>query len=169
MIKSGILACGPATAVAIDGIGSANSMNCRDEAARLDYKRYWLTRGKTNYLVEGLAGYDPALRFALASVVTNRPQTGAVRVATTEVSDSAAFARTQAGSLDPSAARIEAYALNNGGQFAQSDQFFETLALRDRNDNVAFAEALATRACKVQPEQFQRRAPAVAQAKPRPA
>ncbi|MEO7410024.1 MAG: CHAT domain-containing protein, partial [Sphingomicrobium sp.] len=87
--------------------------------------------------------YDPALRLALGSVVSNKPLSGAVRVATTEVSDAAAFARTQAGSLDPAAARIEAYALNNGGQFAQSDQYFETLALRDRGDNAAFAEALA--------------------------
>ncbi len=143
MIKTGALTCGAAASVTVEGVGTASSITCRDEAARLDYKRYWLTRGKTTYFVEGLAGYDPALRFALASVVSNRPQTGAMRVATTEVSDAAAFARTQAGSLDPAAARIEAYALNNGGQFAQSDQYFETLALRDRNDNAAFAEALA--------------------------
>ncbi len=143
MIKTGALSCTAPASVTVDGAGRAEAMTCRDEAARLDYKRYWLTRGKTIYFVEGLAGYDPALRFALASVVSNRPQTGAMRVATTEVSDSAAFARTQAGSLDPAAARIEAYALNNGGQFAQSDQYFETLALRDRGDNAAFAEALA--------------------------
>jgi CHAT domain-containing protein len=143
MIKSGALTCGAPSSAAVDGAGTATMLTCRDEAAKLDYKRYWLTRGKTTYFVEGLAGYDPALRFALASVVSNRPQSGAMRVATTEVSDAAAFARTQAGSLDPAAARIEAYALNNGGQFAQSDQFFETLALRDRNDNNAYAEALA--------------------------
>ena len=143
LIKTGALTCGTASSALIEGAGAATSMTCRDEASKLDYKRYWLTRGKTTYFVEGLAGYDPALRFALASVVSNRPQSGAVRVATTEVGDAAAFARTQAGSLDPSAARIEAYALNNGGQFAQSNQFFETLALRDRNDNTAFAEALA--------------------------
>ena len=142
-LKSGSLACSAPAQVAIDGAGTATSLTCRDEAAKLDYKRYALTRGKTSYLVEGLAGYDPALRLALASVVSNRPQVGAVRVATTEVSDAAAFARTQAGSLDPSAARVEAYALNNGGQFAQSDQFFETIALRDRNDPSALAEALA--------------------------
>ena len=143
VIKTGALTCAAPSSVTVEGAGTATSLTCRDQASKLDYKRYSLTRGKTTYFVEGLAGYDPALRFALASVVSNRPQTGAVRVATTEVSDAAAFARTQAGSLDPAAARIEAYALNNGGQFAQSDQFFETLALRDRNDNAAFAEALA--------------------------
>ena len=142
-LKAGVLSCGAPSLVVVDGVGPVTSLACRDEAAKLDYKRYSLTRGKTSYLVEGLAGYDPALRFALGSVVSDRPQTGAVRVATTEVSDAAAFARTQAGSLDPAAARIEAYTLNNGGQFAQSEQFFETIALRDRNDAPALAEALA--------------------------
>ncbi|WP_309601557.1 CHAT domain-containing protein [Sphingomonas sp.] len=142
-LKAGILSCGAPTQVVVEGAGAATSLTCRDEAAKLDYKRYSLTRGKTSYLVEGLSGYDPALRFALGSVVSDRPQSGAVRVATTEVSDAAAFARTQAGSLDPAAARIEAYTLNNGGQFAQSEQFFETIALRDRNDAPALAEALA--------------------------
>ncbi len=142
-LRVGRLTCAAPAPVTIDGAGSALSFSCRDEAAKLDYKRYSLTRGKTSYFVEGLAGYDPALRLALSSVVSNRPQTGAVRVATTEVSDAAAFARTQAGSLDPAAARIEAYTLNNGGQFAQSDQYFETIAMRDRNDTSAYAEALA--------------------------
>ena len=142
-LEAGSLTCGAPAMVTVEAAGNATSLTCRDEAAKLDYKRYALTRGKTTYLVEGLAGYDPALRFALGSVVSNQPQTGAVRVATTEISDAAAFARTQAGSLDPEAARIEAYTLNNGGQFAQSDQFFETIALRDQKDSSAFAEALA--------------------------
>ena len=142
-LEAGSLTCGAPATVTVEAAGNATSLTCRDEAAKLDYKRYALTRGKTTYLVEGLAGYDPALRFALGSVVSNQPQTGAVRVATTEISDAAAFARTQAGSLDPEAARIEAYTLNNGGQFAQSDQFFETIALRDQKDSSAFAEALA--------------------------
>ena len=142
-LKAGALSCSAPTQVTIDGAGPVSSLTCRDEATKLDYKRYSLTRGKTTYLVEGLAGYDPALRLALGSVVANQPQRGAVRVATTEISDAAAFARTQAGSLDPAAARIEAYTLNNGGQFAQSDQYFETIALRDRNDKMAYSEALA--------------------------
>ena len=142
-LKGGSLTCSSTGPVAIDGAGNATSLTCRDETAKLDYRRYVLTRGKTTYLVEGLAGYDPALRLALGSVVSNRPQTGAVRVATTEISDAAAFARTQAGSLDPEAARIEAYTLNNGGQFAQADQFFENIALRDQKDSSALAEALA--------------------------
>ena len=142
-IKTGALTCSAPQSVVVDGAGAATAVNCRDGASKLDYKRYALTRGKTTYFVEGLAGYDPALRLALASVVSNKKQAGAVRVATTEVSDAAAFARTQAGSLDAAAARVQAYQLNNGGQFAQSDQFFENIAQRDRGDSASYAEALA--------------------------
>ena len=137
------LSCGAEESATIEGIGEVRSVKCRDEAAKLDYRRYAIDRGKTSYLVEGLAGYDPALRLALASVVSDLPQSGAIRVATTEVSDSAAFARTQAGSLDSSSARTEAYARNNGGQFAQSAEFFETIAQRENQDSASLGEALA--------------------------
>lgn len=143
VIKSGQLTCAAPASATIDNVGTVSSLNCRDEASKLDYRRYLVSRGKTNYLVEGLAGYDPALRLALASVVNDKPQTGSIQVATTEVSDAAAFARTQAGAYDPSAARTEAYARNNGGRFAESNEFFENLADREGNDAASRAEALA--------------------------
>jgi len=143
VIKSGTLSCDTPQSATVDNIGSVTSLNCRDTASKLDYRRYLVSRGKTNYLVEGLAGYDPALRLALASVVNDKPQQGAIQVATTEVSDAAAFARTQAGAFDPSAARTEAYARNNGGRFAESAEFFENLADREGNDAASRAEALA--------------------------
>src|SRR6185295_18152147 len=49
---------------------------------------------------------------------------GDVQVATTEVSDPAAFAKVQAGSLDPAGVRTEAYVRNNAGRFAESSEFF---------------------------------------------
>ena len=70
---------------------------CRDPRSNVDYKRYGLSRHGVHYMVEGLAGYDPALRLALATVVTDKAQPGEIRVATTEISDAAAFARVQAG------------------------------------------------------------------------
>jgi CHAT domain-containing protein len=142
-IQSAAMTCGAEQSETIDGIGAVRSLTCRDEDAKLDYRRYSTARSKTNYLVEGLAGYDPALRLALASVVTDRAQKGDVRVAVTEVSDAAAFARTQAGSLDAAGARSEAYYRNNGGRFAESAEFFENLASRNRQDAGALAEALA--------------------------
>lgn len=142
-LKTGPLTCQPAHSDSIDSLGSVTAMACRDEAASLDYRRYATQRGNTTYVVEGLAGYDPALRLALASVVEDKPVAGTIRVATTEVSDAAAFARIQAGLLDPASARAEAYARNNGGQFAEAEQFFQSIAERNAQNPAAIAEALA--------------------------
>ena len=78
------LACKPAQTATIENVGAVNALHCRDEAAGIDYLRYATQRDDTYYLVEGLAGYDPALKLALASVVTDRQQSGSVQVATTE-------------------------------------------------------------------------------------
>lgn len=138
------LACGAEGAVSIDTLGRVMAVNCRDQSANVEYKRYAVKRGGTTYFVEGLAGYDPALRLALASVVNDAPVAGEIRVATTEVSDPAAFARVQAGQLDRLGARDEGYLRNNGGRFAESSEFFEALANRDRaSGGTGLAEALA--------------------------
>lgn len=138
------LHCGAIGAVVIARLGQVEAVNCRDHKAGVEYKRYALKRGKTSYLVEGLAGYDPALRLALASLVSDVVVPGEVRVATTEVSDPAAFARVQAGQMDRLGARDEGYLRNNGGRFAESSEFFEALAFRDRSSGSAgLAEALA--------------------------
>jgi CHAT domain-containing protein len=142
-LPSGPLACKPEESAAIDQVGTVRSITCRDEAVGIDYRRYAVQRGRSHYVAEGLAGYDPALRLALASVVTDRAQKGAVSVATTEVSDPAAFARIQAGSLDPAGARTEAYIRNNAGRFAESAEFFESLATRDGSEPTSLAEAYA--------------------------
>ncbi|MEZ5707794.1 MAG: CHAT domain-containing tetratricopeptide repeat protein [Blastomonas sp.] len=130
----------------IDQIGGASVTQCRDAELGVDVRIYSLVRGNTVYLVEGLAGYDSALRLALASVVTNWPVSGTVEVATTSVSNPAAFARVQAGSLDADAARAEAYIRNNYGAYAESSEFFETLANREASDSLRTAEFVANQA-----------------------
>jgi CHAT domain-containing protein len=137
------LSCKSEESTVIENIGSVRSFQCRDDVSGIDYRRYAVERGKSFYLAEGLAGYDPALRLALASIVTDKAQKGSVQVATTEVSDPAAFARIQAGALDPAGVRSEAYIRNNAGRFAESSEFFESLASRDGGDPSALAEALA--------------------------
>ncbi|HQS95048.1 CHAT domain-containing protein [Novosphingobium sp. 17-62-19] len=138
------LTCGVAGSTTIERIGAVDAVNCRDESANVSYKRYLVKRAGVTYLVEGLAGYDPALRLALASVVTDAPVPGDIRVATTEVSDTAAFARVQAGQLDRLGARDEGYLRNNSGRFAESSEFFEALASRGRSSGgVGLAEAMA--------------------------
>jgi hypothetical protein len=134
--------CGSPAVERINGIGTVRSVGCRDPKQQLDYRRYTLKRGSSHYLVEGLAGYDSVLRLALASVVDDRTQAGAISIATTMVSDPAAFARIQAGALESSGARTEGYNRNNGGAFAESAEFFTALAQRDTADPITLAEAL---------------------------
>ncbi|WP_338465709.1 CHAT domain-containing protein [Novosphingobium sp. ZN18A2] len=135
--------CSASSVDKIDNLGGVSAATCRDPKSKLDYKRYLVRRGGVTYLVEGLAGYDPALRLALASVVKDRAIPGTIRVATTEVTDPAAFARVQAGQLDKVDIRDEGYQRNNGGSFAESSEFFETLASRQRGDSRTAAEAIA--------------------------
>lgn len=135
--------CKPEETATVEGVGVARLQRCRDEAAALDYLRYGVDRGPDHVIVEGLAGYDSALRLTLASLVNNRPQIGTVRVATTLVSDLAAFARVQAGALDTGSARVEGYLRNNGGRYAESAEFFDSIAERQGNDAVVKAEAWA--------------------------
>ena len=42
------LACGAEEAATIEGMGAVRSVKCRDEAAKLDYRRYAVERGKTS-------------------------------------------------------------------------------------------------------------------------
>lgn len=140
------LACGEQRATQIDAIGAAMVTECRDTTASVDYRLYSVRRGDTLFIANGLSGYDSALTLALAAVVTNRPVTGTVDVATTSVSDPAAFARIQAGTLDEESARVEAYIRNNYGAYAESAEFFETLAARDQGGSERTAEFLANQA-----------------------
>ncbi len=138
--------CGAAGRVGITALGGVSAMICRDPKSGLDYRRYALRRGDISYFVEGLAAYDTALQLALASVALDRPAQGEIKVATTEVTDAAAFARLQAGLLDPRGVRGEGYLRNNGSSFAESAAFFEVLAERrgsGEEDRAGRAEALA--------------------------
>lgn len=138
--------CGAPGRVVLEALGEADALLCRDPSSGLDHRRYALTRGDTRYFVEGLAAYDAALRLALASVVFNRQVPGEIKVATTEVTDAAAFARLQAGLLDPLGVRGEGYLRNNGSSFAESAAFFEVLAEKARSrkgEQDVTAEALA--------------------------
>ena len=70
-------------------------------------------------MAEGLTGYDSALQLGLRSLVGDQPVKGEVSIATTGAGDPAAFARVQAGTLDPTRALAEAYRRNNAGSYAE--------------------------------------------------
>ncbi|UVO53388.1 CHAT domain-containing protein [Sphingomonas sp. SUN039] len=114
----------------VDDLGSLAVGQCRLKAASVGYKVYTLRRGNVTWIAEGLAGYDSALKLALRTVVTDRIVPGKVTVATTSVDDPVAFARVQAGTLDPDQALAEGYRRNNSGDYAEAAEFFDTLQQR---------------------------------------
>jgi len=119
--------CPPAARADLEALGGAEVQSCI-LGEGLPYRVYSWRRGDTLFVAEGLAGYDSALRLGLRTLAADRPVPGNVEVALTEAGDPAAFARAQAGALDPARARDEAYRRNNSGLFADSAEFFEALA-----------------------------------------
>ncbi len=127
----------------IEQVGSVTKRTCISSESGVSYRSYALRAKGATYLAEGLAGYDPVLRLALASIYNDRALPGTIEVAQTEVSDAAAFARVQAGSLNQFDALNEAYSRNNSGRFAEAGQFFESLLNRENSEFATRPEVLA--------------------------
>ncbi len=121
------LTCATPQMVDVAGLSSVSRTQCTS-ATGLRHYRYQLASGTVQYVAQGLAGYDSALRLGLLSIVKNRPVAGAVDVAVTEAGDPTAFARVQASKLDSAQVRVEGYNRNNAGNFAEAATFFDALA-----------------------------------------
>ena len=127
------------------GSAAVQVIDCKLKEAEVGYRVYQFASGKHFFAAEGLAGYDSALQLGLRSVVTDQPVAGEVSVATTGAGDPAAFARVQAGTLDPSRALAEAYRRNNVGSYADAAEFFASV--RNAGDSpISHAEALVNEA-----------------------
>ncbi|MBA2933262.1 CHAT domain-containing protein [Sphingomonas sp. CGMCC 1.13654] len=96
----------------------------------LGYDFLRTVRGRTLYAAEGLAGYRSALELGLRTLAADRVVPGDIDISITELGDPTSFARAQAGSLDPALARDEGYRRNNGGNYAEAAEFFDTLLRR---------------------------------------
>jgi CHAT domain-containing protein/tetratricopeptide (TPR) repeat protein len=124
------LSCEAPTTQALADAGEAQVAVCKGTQADVPVRRYVIRRRGGVYVAQGLAGYDGALTLALRSIVADRVLPGEVSVATTQAGDAAAFARVQAGSLDLDQALAEGYRRNNGGNYAEAAEFFDTLLQR---------------------------------------
>mgnify|MGYP000886456242 CR=1 FL=1 len=139
------VACNSTPAVVqIADAGSVSRLDCSVRGADVGYRIYTVERGGTLYVAEGLAGYDSALQLGLRSLIADRTVEGEVSVALTGAGDPAAFARAQAGALDPRRALNEAYRRNNAGAYAEAGEFFASLIGVD--ERTTRAEALANQA-----------------------
>ena len=140
-------ACAAPVAAGITALPGATLQRCPRGA--LTYNRYALQQGNTLFIADGLAGYASALTLGLRSIVGDAAVVGDVDVAVTEAGDAAAFARVQAGSLDPGQALAEGYVRNNAGSYAESSEFFDQLVTQNRQGAPGFsrsAEYLANQA-----------------------
>ncbi len=144
-IRSARAECGAPHQEEVEGLGTVDVLDCRLSGAEVTYRVYMKQDGNLLYAAEGLGGYDSALQLGLRTVVADRPVEGEVSVATTGAGDPAAFARVQAGSLDPERALAEAYRRNNAGNYAEASEFFGTLTGAE-GAGVSRAEALANEA-----------------------
>ncbi len=133
----------------VPDLGTVSSRQCRLNQASVGYKVISTTRGDITWIAEGLSGYDSALTLGLRTVIADRIVPGQISVATTSVDDPIAFARVQAGTLDPDQALAEGYRRNNSGNYAEAAEFFSTLQQRTdarRADPERIGEYLINRA-----------------------
>ena len=137
--------CTPSRHEQVAALGAVDVMDCRLKDVDVGYRAYQFRRGRLLYAAEGLAGYDSALQLGLRSLVADQPVKGEISIATTGVGDPAAFARVQAGTLDPAQALSEAYRRNNAGSYAEAAEFFAAVS-NVRNAPLSRAEALANEA-----------------------
>lgn len=119
----------------IEELGAVATQRCRLNGMAVGYSIFSQSRGNILWVAEGLSGYESALKLGLRTVIADRNVPGQVSVATTSVDDPAAFARVQAGTLDPDQALAEGYRRNNSGNYAEAAEFFDTL--QQRTDTAA--------------------------------
>ena len=122
------VACSAPRAGSLQGLGRVEITDCKLKDADVGYRVYHYRTGKLLYSAEGLTGYDSALQLGLRSLVADQPVKGEISIATTGAGDPAAFARVQAGTLDPSKALAEAYRRNNAGSYAEAAEFFAAVS-----------------------------------------
>jgi CHAT domain-containing protein len=137
--------CDAGTTATLADAGAVTTTRCQS-ADGLGYASLSAQRGKTVYIAEGLAGYRSALELGLRTIIADRIIPGSITIATTEAGDPAAFARAQAGSLDLDRALAEGYRRNNGGNYAEAAEFFDTLAHRESGNDRRLGEYLINRA-----------------------
>ncbi|WP_017667800.1 CHAT domain-containing protein [Sandarakinorhabdus sp. AAP62] len=131
--------CPVPAAASVKGLPGVQVSRCTIDG--LGHVRYQVMRGRTLYVADGLAGYGSALELGLQSLLADSAVVGTVEVAATEAGDPVAFARLQAGSLEPGQALAEAYIRNNSASFAESAEFFDLLVERSRQGAPGFTRS----------------------------
>src|SRR5947208_2154972 len=123
-LRADKMSCSAPHSGTVKDLGAVEVIECKLKDADVGYRVYQLRKGRLFYSVEGLAGYDTVIQLGLRGLVADQPVKGEISIATTGAGDPAAFARVQAGTLDPTRALAEAYRRNNSGNYAEAAEFF---------------------------------------------
>ena len=126
--RAGNVDCGAAHNEGVAGLGQIAVIDCKLKDVDVGYRVYQLSKGRQFYSAKDLSGYDSALQLGLRSLIADQPVKGEISIATTGSGDPAAFARVQAGTLDPAKALAEAYRRNNAGSYAEAAEFFAAVS-----------------------------------------
>lgn len=110
--------------VAIEGAGNVTATNCRGRSTGLTWTVYSQTAAGTTYVVEGLAGYDSALRLAMANLLADKAVVGTVDVVSLGTSDPIAIARARAAVSDVDTLIGQGYRGNSAGAYAEAAELF---------------------------------------------
>jgi CHAT domain-containing protein len=127
-LRSDKMSCSAPHAGTVQELGAVEVTECKLKDADVGYRVYQLRKGRLFYSGEGLAGYDTVIQLGLRGLVADQPVKGEISIATTGAGDPAAFARVQAGTLDPGRALAEAYRRNNSGDYAEAAEFFAAVS-----------------------------------------
>lgn len=118
------LDCGTARTVVIEGDRTGSVADCRGQTSGLTWKTYSHRARGTTYVVEGLAGYDSALRLAMANLVTDAVVPGTVDVVNLGSTDPLAIARARAAVSDVDTVIGQGYRGNSSGAYAEAAELF---------------------------------------------
>src|SRR3954471_23328950 len=143
--RAGEVGCSAPSSANVPDLGQVEAIDCKLKDADVGYRVYQVRKGKLFYAAEGLAGYDSALQLGLRSLGADQVVKGEISIATTGAGDPSAFARVQAGTLDPAKALAEAYRRNNAGSYAEAAEFFAAVS-NSGDAPLSRAEGLANEA-----------------------
>lgn len=118
-------------------ISCTDETNCRVADSSAAWRQTTVRDGGFSYHAEGFEAYGDALDLALQSLQQRRIAAGTINIATTSVSANDGFARTLAGSIDLDKALAEGYRRNHSGDYAEAAEFFEALARRSGQEQLA--------------------------------
>ncbi len=110
------------------GLADGKRLICTSEGSIIRTELLVGERGNRTYAATGLAAYGKALELGVASLATDQVVPGTVDIPLTQTTDTMAFVRQQAESINADQALAEAYRRANSGEFAEAAEFFSVSA-----------------------------------------